>query len=89
MKRVIKDYKSIGIELIQLLIKTFPDGIYEDDLISITKPNGDKINVIELRTEDTIYLIKMNHELQRTIDSFTGDFEGLDPYSDGYRDNPS
>lgn len=87
MKRVIKDYKSIGNELIQRLIKAFPDGIYEDDLISITKPNGDKINVVELHTEDTIYLIKMNPELQRRIDSFTGDFEGLDPYSDGYRDN--
>ncbi|MBI9056877.1 hypothetical protein L3049_11225 [Labilibaculum sp. DW002] len=88
MKRVIKDYKSIGINLIQLLIKNFPDGIYEDDLISISKPNGDKINVIELKTEDTIYLIKMNQELQTTIDSFTGDFEGLDPYSDGYRESP-
>ncbi|MBN2596202.1 hypothetical protein [Labilibaculum sp.] len=88
MKRVIKDFKSIGVELIQHLIKTFPDGIYEDDLISITKPNGDKINVVELHTEDTIYLIKMNQELQTRIDSFTGDFEGLDPYSDGYRDNP-
>ncbi|MFA9371380.1 MAG: hypothetical protein ACERIH_06680 [Labilibaculum antarcticum] len=88
MKRVIKDYKSIGPELIQGLIRTFPDGIYEDDLISVTKPNGDKINVVELRTEDTVYLIKMNQELQVRIDSFTGDFEGLDPYSDGYRESP-
>lgn len=88
MKRVIKDYKSIGTDLIQRLIKTFPDGIYEDDLMSITKPNGDKINVVELRTEDAVYLIKMNQELQATIDSFTGDFEGLDPFSDGYGDSP-
>ncbi|BAX79893.1 hypothetical protein ALGA_1517 [Labilibaculum antarcticum] len=88
MKRVIKDYKSIGPELIQRLIRTFPDGIYEDDLISVTKPNGDKINVVELRTEDTVYLIKMNQELQARIDSFTGDFEDLDPYSDGYRESP-
>lgn len=88
MKRVIIDYKSIGADLIQQLIKIFPDGIYEDDLIRITKPNGEKVNVVELRTEDTIYLIKMNQELQATIDSFTGDFEGLDPYSDGYRDSP-
>jgi hypothetical protein len=88
MKRVIKDYKTIGEDLIQELIKSFPDGIFEDDLISITKPNGDKVNVVELRTEDTIYLIKMNSELQARIDSFTGDFEGLDPYSDGYRESP-
>jgi hypothetical protein len=88
MKRVIKDYKTIGEDLIQELIKSFPDGIFEDDLISITKPNGDKVNVVELCTEDTIYLIKMNSELQGRIDSFTGDFEGLDPYSDGYRESP-
>ena len=87
MKRVIKDYKSIGIELFQLLVKSFPDGIYEDDLITITKPNGETISAIELRTDDTIYLIKMNQELQMKMDSFTGDFEGLDPYSDGYNDN--
>lgn len=88
MKRVIKDYRSIGVDLLQLLINTFPDGIYEDDLIKITKSNGDNINVIELRTADTIYLIKMNKEMQTTIDSFTGDFEGLDPFSDGYRNSP-
>ena len=81
------DYKSIGIELFQLLVKSFPDGIYEDDLITITKPNGETISAIELRTDDTIYLIKMNQELQMKMDSFTGDFEGLDPYSDGYNDN--
>jgi hypothetical protein len=86
MKRVIKDYKSIGIDLFQLLIKSFPDGIYEEDLIRITKPNGKKINVLELRTEDTVYLIKMDREMQSKMDIFTGDFEGLDPYSDGYRD---
>ncbi|WP_421917803.1 hypothetical protein [Marinifilum sp.] len=88
MKRVIKDYKSIGMDLLQLLIKTFPDGIHVEDLISITKPDGSKIKVLELLTEDTVYLIKMDKEMQSQIDSFTGDFEGLDPYSDGYRDNP-
>lgn len=85
MKRVIKDYKSIGMDLLQLLIKSYPDGIYEEDLIKITKPDGKKINVVELRTDDTIYLIKMDREMQSQMDSFTGDFEGLDPYSDGYR----
>ncbi|RUT78374.1 hypothetical protein [Ancylomarina longa] len=87
MKRVIKDYKSIGLELFQLLIKSFPHGIYEDDLIQFTKPTGEKINALELKTEDVIYLIKMDLEMHNRIDSFTGDFEGLDPYSDGYRDN--
>jgi hypothetical protein len=86
MKRVIKDYKSIGFELIQLLIKSYPDGIFDEDIMQITKPDGKKINVVELRTIDTVYLIKMDKELQSRMDSFTGDFEGLDPYSDGYRD---
>jgi len=87
MKRVIKNYKSIGIELFQLLMESFPDGIFEDDLINFTKPNGETINAIELRTDDAVYLIKINQELQTKMDAFTGDFEGLDPFSDGYRDN--
>jgi len=41
-----------------------------------------------LKTEDTDYLIKMDKEMQTQMDSFTGDFEGLDPYSDGYRSSP-
>lgn len=85
MKRVIKDYKNIGIELLQLLIKIFPDGIYEDDLICISISEGKTINVVELKTEKAIYLIKMDKAMQNQIDSFTGDFEGLDPFSDGYR----
>ncbi|WP_372756301.1 hypothetical protein [Labilibaculum sp.] len=88
MKRVIKDYKTIGADLIQKLIQSFPDGIFEDDLICITRPNGERINVVELKTDDTVYLIKMNPELQVTIDSYTGDFEDLDPFSDGYSDSP-
>ncbi|MGQ1908942.1 hypothetical protein ACT3CE_04075 [Marinifilum sp. RC60d5] len=85
MKRVIKDYKNIGIELLQLLLKTFPDGIYEEDLICISMPKGKTINVVELKTEKAIYLIKMDKVMQNKMDSFTGDFEGLDPFSDGYR----
>jgi len=87
MKRVIKDYKSIGIDLFQVLIKLFPHGIYEDDLIRFTKPNGEKINALELKTADTVYLIKMDVDIQTKIDYFTGDYEGLDPYSDGYKVN--
>ena len=86
MKRVIKDYKSINTDLLQLLINTYPEGIDEKDLIKITKPDGKKINVVELRTDDTIYLIKIDQEMQSQLDSFTDDFDGLDPYSDGYRD---
>ena len=89
MKRVIKDYRTIGVELLQLLIKSFPDGIYEEDLICFTQPTGENISAVELRTNDTVYLIKMNHALQLKIDSFTGDFEGLDPFSDGFRDDLS
>jgi hypothetical protein len=87
MKRVIKDYKSMGLDLLQLLLKSFPDGIYEEDLISFTTPKGKTIHAVEIKTEDTIYLIKVDQELQSAVDSFTGDFEGLDPYSDGYRGN--
>lgn len=73
--------------MLELLLKTFPDGIYEEDLISFTTPKGVRIKALELRTDDAVYLIKMDEDLQAKMDFFTGDFEGLDPYSDGYRNN--
>ena len=87
MKRVIKDYKTISTELLQLLKENYPYGIDDEDLIFFTTPKGYKIEAVELRTSDTIYLIKVSSELQNQLSSFIIDREGIDPYSDGYGDS--
>ncbi|MFA8436511.1 MAG: hypothetical protein ACEPOZ_18540 [Marinifilaceae bacterium] len=84
MKRVIKDYKTISFEMLQLLMEKYPFGVDEEDLISFTTPKGYKIKAVELKTNDAIYLIKMSSELTNQLSSFIKDREGIDPYSDGY-----
>jgi len=87
MKRIIKNFKNLDSKLFQKLKEKYPYGIDDEDLISFTTPNGYKIKALELGTREAIYLIKMSSELLYQLRSFTIDREGLDPYSDGYRDS--
>lgn len=63
MKRAIVDYKKLSPELIDLLISNFPHGYGDDDILSLQKPNGEIIEVVELKTEDAIYLVKISKGL--------------------------
>ena len=70
MKRIIKDYKSIDSDLLVTINSLYPDGIGEEDLISFTNTKGETIRAIELRTDDTIYLIKMSSQLEQKLEEF-------------------
>lgn len=75
MKRVIKDYKSIEQEHIDLINEHFPNGFENDDLVSFTTPKGQFIKALEIRTEDTIYLFKIDKNMQ--VDDENQENEGL------------
>ncbi|MFZ6050977.1 DNA primase [Halocola ammonii] len=73
MKRIIKDYQTITKEQLQLLEKQYPEGFDEDNIISFTTPKGDYIRALEVKTDDTIYLIKISDKMLAKIDDFTDD----------------
>jgi hypothetical protein len=73
MKRIIKDYQTITKEQLQLLEKQYPDGFDDDNIISFTTAKGDYIRALEVKTEDTIYLIKISDKMLAKIDDFTDD----------------
>jgi hypothetical protein len=75
MKRVIKDYKSIEQEHIDLINEHFPNGFENDDLVSFTTPKGQFIKALEIRTADTIYLFKIDKNMQ--VDDENQENEGL------------
>ncbi len=92
MKRIIKTYDTCSDELLGQLAEKFPDGIKPRHLSQLTTIKGDKIKVVELMTDDTLYLIKFSDKLEEAIDNFEfdididdendvefGDDEGLDP----------
>ncbi|MEY3598165.1 MAG: hypothetical protein RL521_587 [Bacteroidota bacterium] len=95
MKRIIKDYKTISQEHADLIAEHFPNGFENDNLISFTTPKGEFIKALEIRTEDTIYLFKIDKNMQvdnedenegvsvdSSFDSFKGDDSGSDDDDD-------
>ena len=75
MRRVIVDYKRLDREIAALLIDLYPHGYGDDDIIVLKKPNGDLIEAVEVRTDDTIYLVKISKSLANVISNFEENME--------------
>lgn len=78
MKRIIKDYKNITPELLDILNNRYPEGIDEDDLISFTNHLNEKVKAVEIRYDDDIYLIKVSKQLTEKMDEASDDDDDLD-----------
>ena len=70
MKRIIVDYAKLTNEILSLLVEKFPDGYDDADVIQFTNAKGELIEAVEVRTNDTIYLVKVSTKLQDRIGSF-------------------
>ena len=75
MKRIIIDYKKIDHSLAALLIDLYPHGYGDDDIITLRKPNGELIEAVEIKTDDTIYLVKISKSLSNFISNFEENME--------------
>ncbi len=64
MKRVIKDYNNITDEHAALIQTAYPNGFENEHLVSFTTPKGAFIKALEIRTEDTIYLFKIDKNMK-------------------------
>ena len=70
MKRILIDYKKLSHDVAAKLIDSYPDGYGDDDIITIKKPTGEVIDAVEVRTEDTIYLVKISKSLSNFMANF-------------------
>lgn len=75
MKRIIVDYKKLTPEILNLLVEKFPDGYGIRDVIHFTNPKGQYVEAVEVRTDDTIYLVKISDELVDSMDRYEEDEE--------------
>ena len=71
MRRVIVDYKKLTTNILDLLIEKFPDGYGDSDIISFKNLAGDLIEAVEVRTEDTVYLVKVSVKLEERLESIS------------------
>ena len=75
MKRVIVDYAKLTNEILTLLVEKFPEGYDESDIIRFKNARNEAIEAVEVRTEDTIYLVKVSTKLADRIENFDEDDE--------------
>lgn len=75
MKRIIVDYSKLTNEILNLLVEKFPDGYDDSDVISFKNAKGEIVEAVEVRTEDTIYLVKVSTKLASRIENYEIDEE--------------
>ncbi|WP_313788413.1 MULTISPECIES: hypothetical protein [Flagellimonas] len=63
LKRVIVDYKKLDNHILNLLVEKFPDGYDDDDIVTYRNASNEVVECIEVRTEDTAYLVKVSKRL--------------------------
>ena len=100
MKRVIVDYAKLTHEILNLLVERFPDGYDDSNIIRFRNARNELIEAVEVRTEDTIYLVKVSTKLADRIENYDEDDEitvdiepvlpmkGLDDEEDDSLDKP-
>ncbi len=75
MKRVIVDYAKLTNEILNLLVDRFPDGYDDSHIIRFRNAKNELIEAVEVRTEDTIYLVKVSTKLATRLENFDEDDE--------------
>ncbi|WP_397362799.1 hypothetical protein [Olleya sp. R77988] len=83
MRRVIVDYKKLTPKVLNLLTQKFPDGYGDKDIIVFDNRNNQTIEAVEVRTEDTIYLVKVSSKLHYTMINFET-IKDLETNNDGH-----
>lgn len=79
MKRIIVDYSKLNNDILDLLVEKFPDGYDREDVITFRNLKNELIEAVEVRTEDTIYLVKISKRLADTMENYDeGDDDDFD-----------
>jgi DNA-directed RNA polymerase subunit delta len=75
MKRVIVDYAKLTNEILNLLVEKFPDGYDDSNIVRFRNAKNELIEAVEVRTDDTIYLVKVSMKLADRIENYDEDEE--------------
>ena len=68
MIRKIVDYQKLNEDILNLLVDKFPDGYSDKDIIAFRNAQNEYIEAVEVRTEDTVYLVKIGKRLVQAME---------------------
>ena len=75
MKSIIVDYAKLTHEILNLLVDKFPDGYDDSNIIRFRNAQNELIEAVEVRTEDTVFLVKISTNLADRIENYDEDDE--------------
>ncbi len=75
MIRKLVDYKKLDHQLAALLIETYPDGYGDEDIITFKNASGEYVEAVEIKTDHTVYLVKISKSLANFISNFEENME--------------
>ncbi|MDP2089163.1 MAG: DNA primase [Flavobacteriaceae bacterium] len=70
MRRIIVDYKKLTNEILKMISERYPDGYNDKDIIVFRNKDNEIIEAIEVKTEDTIYLVKVGKKLADSLEDY-------------------
>lgn len=73
MKRIIKEFKSTPSHVLALITEQYPYGYDDTHLVNFMNSKGEYQHAIEVKTDDTVYLIKLDRHLDQHFDEFLND----------------
>ena len=89
MKRVIVDFKKLTPEILTMLVDKYPDGYDDNNVIKFKNAQNETIEAVEVKTEDTIYLVKVSSRLENTMANFDEDDYDDDTYDEPISEMPA
>lgn len=82
MKRVIVEYTKLTKDILDMLIDKYPDGYDYSDIISFKNAKGQTVKAVEVKTEDTVYLVKISERLENAMEEYAEDEEFFEDNDD-------
>ncbi|WP_136467747.1 hypothetical protein [Flagellimonas onchidii] len=70
LKRVIVDYKKLNKDILDLIMEKYADGYGDRDIISFRNALGEWVECIEVKTADTLYLVKVSKRLTMAMEEY-------------------
>ena len=70
MRRIIVDYAKLTGDILNLLVEKFPEGYDDSDIIRFRNAQNELIEAVEVKTEDTIYLVKVSTKLASRMEKY-------------------
>ena len=87
MKRIIVGFDKLSPKILNLFVERYPDGYGDNDIIEFKNGTGETIQAVELKSTDTVYLIRIGKKMNQIIQEFEDEQSELNENSEFIEEN--